>query len=159
MKKYILDDIDHQILDVLIENARTPFTDIAKKLLVSAGTIHVRVKKMEDEGIIQGSTLTLNYEKMGYSFIAHVGIFLEKTHMTQEVINKLKEIPNVTVAHVIAGKYNIFCKVRAKNTKNAKEVIYQIDDINGVSRTETMISLEESINDKKRMMHAIFKDM
>ena len=61
MKKFILDEIDHQILDILIENARTPFTDIAKKLLVSAGTIHVRVKKMEDEGIIQGSTLTLNY--------------------------------------------------------------------------------------------------
>ena len=52
MKKFILDEIDHQILDILIENARTPFTDIAKKLLVSAGTIHVRVKKMEDEGII-----------------------------------------------------------------------------------------------------------
>mgnify|MGYP001184402448 CR=1 FL=1 len=69
MKKFILDEIDHQILDILIENARTPFTDIAKKLLVSAGTIHVRVKKMEDEGIIQGSTLTLNYEKMGYSFL------------------------------------------------------------------------------------------
>ena len=58
MKKFILDEIDHQILDILIENARTPFTDIAKKLVVSAGTIHVRVKKMEDEGIIKGSTLT-----------------------------------------------------------------------------------------------------
>ena len=96
MRKFVLDEIDHQILDVLIENARTPFTDIAKKLLVSAVTIHVRVKKMEDEGIIQGSTLTLNYEKMGYSFIAHVGIFLEKTSMTQNVIKELSAIPNVT---------------------------------------------------------------
>lgn len=159
MKKYILDEIDHQILDILIENARTPFTDIAKKLLVSAGTIHVRVKKMEDEGIIQGSTLTLNYEKMGYSFIAHVGIFLEKTSMTHSVIDHLKKIPNITVAYVTAGKYNIFCKVRAKDTHDAKDVIYKIDDIVGVNRTETMISLEESINDKKRMMHAIFKEL
>lgn len=159
MKKFVLDEIDHQILDVLIENARTPFTDIAKKLLVSAGTIHVRVKKMEDENIIQGSTLTLNYEKMGHSFIAHVGIFLEKTSLTQDVINALRTIPNITVAYVTAGKYNIFCKVRAKDTSNAKDIIYQIDDINGVSRTETMISLEESINDKKRMMHAIFKEL
>ncbi len=78
MKTVVLDEIDHQILDVLIENARPPFTDIAKKLLVSAGTIHVRVKQMEDEGIIQGSTLTLNYEKMGYSFIAHVRNFSRK---------------------------------------------------------------------------------
>lgn len=159
MKKFILDEIDHQILDILIENARTPFTDIAKKLLVSAGTIHVRVKKMEDEGIIQGSTLTLNYEKMGYSFIAHVGIFLEKTSMTQHVLDNLRLIPNVTVAYVTAGKYNIFCKVRAKNTKHAKDIIFMIDDIDGVSRTETMISLEESINDKNRLMHSIFNDL
>ncbi|CAM1354909.1 MULTISPECIES: Lrp/AsnC family transcriptional regulator [Tenacibaculum] len=159
MKKFILDEIDHQILDILIENARTPFTDIAKKLLVSAGTIHVRVKKMEDEGIIQGSTLTLNYEKMGYSFIAHVGIFLEKTSMTQHVLDNLRLIPNVTVAYVTAGKYNIFCKVRAKNTNDAKDIIYRIDDVHGVNRTETMIALEESINDKKRLMHAIFKDI
>jgi Lrp/AsnC family transcriptional regulator for asnA, asnC and gidA len=143
MKKFILDEIDHQILDILIENARTPFTDIAKQLLVSAGTIHVRVKKMEDEGIIQGSTLTLNYEKMGYSFIAHVGVYLEKTSMTQSVIQDLRKIPNVTVAYVTAGK----------------DIIYKIDDIPGVNRTETMIALEESINDKKRMMHAIFKEM
>jgi Lrp/AsnC family transcriptional regulator for asnA, asnC and gidA len=96
---------------------------------------------------------------MGYSFIAHVGVFLEKTSMTQQVINSLREIPNVTVAYVTAGKYNIFCKVRAKDTGNAKDIIYLIDDIDGVSRTETMISLEESINDKKRMMHAIFKEL
>ena len=68
MKKFVLDEIDHQILDVLIENARTPFTDIAKQLVVSAGTIHVRVKKMEEEGIIKGSTLTIDYEKMNNSF-------------------------------------------------------------------------------------------
>ncbi|MFC2109989.1 Lrp/AsnC family transcriptional regulator [Bacteroidota bacterium] len=158
MKKYHLDEVDHQILDMLIENARTPFTDIAKKLLVSAGTIHVRVKKMEEEGIIKGSTLTLDYEKMGYAFIAHIGIYLEKTSMTQDVIASLRAIPNVTVAYVTAGKFNIFCKIRAKNTESAKNIIFQIDDVPGVNRTETMISLEESINDKKRMMHAIFRD-
>ena len=158
MKKYNLDEVDHQILDMLIENARTPFTDIAKKLLVSAGTIHVRVKKMEEEGVIKGSTLTLNYEKMGYAFIAHIGIYLERTSMTQEFIESLRGISNVTVAYVTAGKFNIFCKIRAKNTEDAKNIIFQIDDIPGVNRTETMISLEESINDKKRMMHAIFRD-
>ena len=159
MKKYILDEIDHQILDMLIENARTPFTDIAKKLLVSAGTIHVRVKKMEEEGIIRGSTLTIDYEKMGYSFIAHIGIYLDKTNLTQNVVAELGSIPNITVAYITAGKYNIFCKVRAKDTNHAKDIIFQIDAIDGVSRTETMISLEESINDKKRMMHAIFRDL
>lgn len=159
MKKFMLDEIDHQILDILIENARTPFTDIAKKLVVSAGTIHVRVKKMEDEGFIKGSTLTLDYAKMGYSFISHVGIYLSKTSMTMEVVNDLKKIPNVTIAYITAGKYNIFCKIRARDTTHAKDIIFEIDDIDGVSRTETMISLEESINDKTRLMHSIFRDI
>ena len=66
MSKMKLDEIDHQILDILIDNMRTPFTDIAKKLLISAGTVHVRVKKMEDSGIIKGSSLTLDYKKLGY---------------------------------------------------------------------------------------------
>lgn len=159
MKRYIMDEIDHQILDTLIENARTPFTDIAKKLNVSAGTIHVRVKKMEEEGIIKGSTLTVDYHKMGYSFIAHIGVFLDKTNMTQKVIEDLRSIPFVTIAYITAGKYNIFCKIRARDTNHAKEIIFKIDEIKGVYRTETMISLEESINDKKRLMHLIFNEI
>ena len=159
MKKFALDEIDHQILDMLIDNARTPFTDIAKKSIVSAGTIHVRVKKMEDEGIIKGSTLTLDYEKMNYAFIAHIGVFLEKTSRTKEVIENLRKIANITVAYITAGKYNIFCKIRAKDTSHAKEIIFKIDEIDGVARTETMISLEESINDKKRLMHSVFREL
>jgi Lrp/AsnC family transcriptional regulator for asnA, asnC and gidA len=159
MAKFKLDEIDHQILDLLIDNTRTAFTDIAKKLLISAGTVHVRVKKMEDAGIIKGSSLTLDYKKLGYTFIAYIGIFLEKTHQTKFVLQKLESIPYVTVAHITTGKFNIFCKVRAKSTDHAKEIIFLIDDIEGVSRTETMISLEESINDKKRLMHKIFNEL
>ena len=156
MAKFKLDDTDHSILDMLIDNTRTPFTDIAKKLDISAGTVHVRVKKMEEAGIITGSSLKLDYQKLGYSFIAYVGIFLNKTSQTQFVLERINEIPFVTVAHVTTGKFNIFCKIRAKNTSHAKDIIYKIDDIDGVTRTETMISLEESINDKKRLMHSIF---
>jgi len=158
MAKFKLDEIDHQIIDMLIENARTPFTDIAKKLLVSAGTIHVRVKKMEEEGVIRGSTLTVDYDKMNYSFIAYVGIFLEKSSFTKQIIIELNKIPEVTVAHLTTGKFAVFCKIRARDTKHAKNVIFSIDEIPGVVRTETSISLEEVINDKKRLMHAIFND-
>ena len=159
MNKFKLDQTDHQILNMLIESTRTPFTDIAKKLMISAGTVHVRVKKMEDAGIITGSTLSLNYEKLGYTFIAFVGIFLEKTSQTKFVMNRIHEIPFVTVAHITTGKFNLFCKIRARDTDHAKKVIFQIDDIEGVHRTETMISLEESLNDKKRLMHTIFEEM
>ena len=159
MAKVKLDEIDHQILDMLIENTRIPYTDIAKKLLISAGTVHVRVKKMEDADLIKGSSLTLDYDKLGYSFIAYVGIFLEKTHMTKFVLERLADIPYVTVAHITTGKSNIFCKIRAKDTTHAKNIIFKIDDIDGVSRTETMIAMEESINDKKRLMHTIFREL
>ena len=157
--KFKLDDVDHKILDLLIDNSRIPFTDIAKKLLISAGTVHVRVKKMDEFGIIQGASLALDYKKLGYTFIAYIGIFLEKTHLTNFVLEKLQSIPYVTVAHITTGRFNIFCKIRSKNTNHAKEIIFMIDDIDGVSRTETMISLEESINDKKRLMHKIFNEI
>ena len=94
MAKFKLDEIDHQILDMLIDNTRIPFTDIAKKLLISAGTVHVRVKKMEEAGIIQGSSLTLDYKKLGYSFIAYVGIFLQNTSQTKFVLERINSIPD-----------------------------------------------------------------
>ena len=159
MGKIKLDEIDHQILDMLIDNTRIPFTDIAKKLLISAGTVHVRVKKMEEAGIIRGSSLMLDYKKLGYSFIAYVGVYLTNTSQTKFVLERINEIPYVTVAHITTGKFNIFCKIRARSTEHAKEVIFLLDDIDGVYRTETMISVEESINDKKRLMHSIFNDM
>ena len=156
MSKVHLDNIDKQIINMLIENARTPFTEIAKKLDISAGTVHVRVKKLEQAGIIKGASLIVDYDKLGYSFIAYIGVYLDKTSKTRFVLERMREIPYITVAHITTGKYNIFCKVRAKNTQHAKDVIFQIDDIEGIVRTETMISLEESINDKKRLIRHIF---
>ena len=130
--KFKLDATDQSILDMLIENTRTPFTDIAKKHGISAGTVHVRVKKMEDAGIITGSSLRLDYNKLGYSFIAYVGIYLQKTSQTQFVLERINEIPYVTVAHVTTGKFNVFCKIRAKSTTHAKEIIYKLDDIDAL---------------------------
>src|SRR5690554_7400219 len=123
MARFRLDDIDHQILDMLIENTRVPFTDIAKKLLISAGTVHVRVRKMEEAGIITGSSLNVDYEKLGYSFIAYVGIFLNNTSQTKFVLERINEIPYVTdrkstrlnSSHVRIS-YAVFC-LKKKKTK------------------------------------------
>ena len=90
--RFKLDEIDHKILDLLIENTRMPFTDIAKSLDISAGTVHIRVRKMEEAGIIKGSSLSVDYEKIGYTFVAYVGIYLEKNHHTQFVMERLLEI-------------------------------------------------------------------
>ena len=152
---YQLDEIDNKILGYLVANTRMPFTEIAKLMDVSAGTIHVRVKKMEDAGIILGSSLNIDYGKLDYHFAAFIGILLTKSNRTQEVLKELAKIPNVVEASLISGKYNIFIKIRAKNTDDAKRIIYQIDDIADVMRTESMISMEEYLSDKNRLIQAI----
>ena len=83
----------------------------------------------------------------------------DRPSIEQKVLKDLEAIPYITVAHITTGKFNIYCKLRARDTKHAKELIFMIDDIEGISRTETMISLEESINDKKRLMHSIFNEL
>ena len=158
-KELKMDDIDHKILDLLVEDTRIPFTDIAKKLYISAGTVHVRVKKMEKIGIIKGSSLILDWKKLGYTFTAYVGLLINNSSQIKYIIEKLKKIPNITVAHVTSGRFNIYLKIRAKSTTHAKNIIFSLDEIEGVYRTESMISLEESISDKQRLMHSIFTDM
>lgn len=151
-----IDKVDKLILACLIENARMPYTEIAKKVNVSAGTIHGRVKKLEKRKIISGATLKINYEIVGYTFTAYVGVILGRTIESEKIVEKMRAIPEVTVASVISGQYGILCKIRCKDTKHAKSVIYKINSINGVVRTESMISLEESINDKERLFKTIF---
>ena len=150
-----LDDIDKKILDFLVENTRMPFTEIAQRMGVSAGTIHVRVKKMEDTGVIKGSSLVIDYKKLGYNFTTYIGILLSKSSKTQQVVKILENIPNVTELSVTSGKYNIFCKIRAKDTDDAKNIIYKINDIEEVMRTESMISMEEYFSDKNRLIKAV----
>lgn len=153
---YKLDKLDREILAYLIEDARMPFTEIAKKLIVSPGTVHVRVKKMEQHGIIKGASLKVDYTAVGYDFTAYVGLFIDKTSHSREIIDKLRHIPEITVGHIATGQFSIFCKIRCKDATHAKEVIFEINEIEAVQRTETMISLEESINDKERLFKSIF---
>jgi Lrp/AsnC family transcriptional regulator for asnA, asnC and gidA len=79
---------------------------------------------MEDAGIIMGSSLVLDYDKLGYSFLCLCRCVLNNTSQTKFVLQRINEIPFVTVASVTTGKFNIFCKIRAKDTKHAKDVIF-----------------------------------
>ena len=143
---YEIDNVDRQILEVLIENAKKPYTEVAKKVFVSGGTVHVRMKKMEDLGIVTGSTLQIDYEKLGYDITAFIGIFLEKSVLYDTVIEKLKEIPEITEMHYTTGNYSIFAKVICQDTNHLKNILHdKIQKIKGISRTDTMISLEESL--------------
>lgn len=151
-----IDKVDLKILNLLIEDARTPYTEIAKMVGVSAGTVHLRVKKLEKKGVIQGASLNINYETMGYSFTAYVGILIGRTNDSDKIMDSIRKIPEVTIANVTSGQFGALCKIRCRDTPHAKAVIYKINEIPGIIRTESMISLEEALNDKKRLFDSIF---
>lgn len=146
-KNYEIDNVDLKILSLLSEDAKTPYTEIAKKVFVSGGTVHVRMRKMEEMGIVKGTTLNLDYSKMGFDITAFLGIYLERSSLYDSVIKKLKEIPEIVKIHYTTGNYNIFIKIHCKDTRHLKEVLHdKIQNVEGIERTETMISLEESLN-------------
>ena len=144
---YQIDNIDRGILSELMINAKVPYTEIAKKLIVSAGTIHVRMKKMEEAGIVKNSRLHINYELLGFDLTAFLGIYLEKGSTYTDVIKQLNLIPEIVEAHYTTGVYSIFAKIRCKNTKHMRQILNEeIQSIKGIQRTETTISLEQSID-------------
>ena len=144
---YQIDNIDRGILSELMINAKVPYTEIAKKLIVSAGTIHVRMKKMEEAGIVKNSRLHINYELLGFDMTAFLGIYLEKGSTYTDVIKQLNLIPEIVEAHYTTGVYSIFAKIRCKNTKHMRQILNEeIQSIKSIHRTETIISLEQSID-------------
>jgi len=142
-----IDDIDRKILAILMENANTSYTEIAKQLFVSSGTVHVRMTKLKEMGIVTGANLTVDHTKLGYDIVAFLGVFLEKSSLYGDVSERLKKIPEIVSAHYTTGNYGIFVKIFCKDTKHLREVLHdKIQYIPGIQRTETFIALEESIN-------------
>ena len=141
-----IDNLDIQILSILMKNATTPYTEIAKELIVSGGTIHVRMKKLEDLGIIKGANLEINPQKLGYDVCAFLGIFLEKGSQYNEAVKQLKTVNEIVELHYTTGSWSIFAKIICRDTTHLREILNeQIQSVEGIQRTETFISLEESI--------------
>ncbi|MCW5907288.1 MAG: Lrp/AsnC ligand binding domain-containing protein [Chitinophagales bacterium] len=144
---YQIDNLDIQILNILMENAFTPFTEIGKKLYVSPGTVHVRMNKMEKLGIIENPQLRVNLSKLGMDVTAFVGVFLVKSDMYEKVVEKLKMINEVVTCNYTTGNYSLLIKVICRDTQHLRDVLYEkIQKIDGISRTETLISLEDTFN-------------
>lgn len=142
-----IDQLDRQILSKLVEDGKTPYTDLAKQLFVSSGTIHVRMKKLEQLGIVKGATLVIDYSKLGYDVTAFLGIYLDKSSLYDEVAEHLKQIPEIVEANYTTGLYSIFARIICKDTNHLRLVLHdKIQKIPGIQRTETFISLEQSIS-------------
>jgi Lrp/AsnC family transcriptional regulator for asnA, asnC and gidA len=146
-KDFELDDLDKKILSILMMNAKRPYTDIAKELYVSGGTIHVRMKKLEEAGIVKGYNLDVDYDKLGYDINAFLGIYLDKSSLYEDVAAALKAIPEIVEAYYTTGIYSIFAKIICRDTNHLRSVLHdKIQKIQGIQRTETFISLDASIN-------------
>jgi len=146
-ENFQIDNVDKQIIAMLTEDAMTPYTEIAKKLFVSSGTVHVRMRKLQDMGVIKRAELVINHAALGYDITAFLGIYLQKSSFYNQVVKALQKIPEVVECNYTTGNYSMFCKIICKDTAHLKEVLSdKIQHINGIERTETFISLEENIN-------------
>lgn len=146
-KNYEIDNTDLRILEILRDDAKKPYTEVARRVNVSQGTVHVRMTKLEEAGIVEKTTLKLNYARLGYDITAFIGIFLEKSALYDKVVAKLKEIQEITSIHYTTGNYSMFVKIHCRDTNHLKEVLHdKMQQVDGIERTETMISLEESLD-------------
>jgi Lrp/AsnC family transcriptional regulator, regulator for asnA, asnC and gidA len=146
MENYQIDNLDKSILNALMCNARIPYAELAKKLEVSAGTIHVRVEKMKQANIIVGTKVTINPKRLGYDVCCFIGINLKHARDYPTTITLLESFEEVVEAYYTTGNYSIFIKVMARTIDHLQDVlINKIQTIEAIQSTETLISLQNPI--------------
>ena len=142
-----LDGIDKKILKMLMENSRRPILEIAKNIGISGAAIHQRLRKLEKQNLIIGSSIKVNTKILGYTTMAFIGIFLDRATNNKTVVNELKEIKEILECHYTTGDWSVLAKLICKDNEDLMEILTKkIQTIKGVSRTETYISLEQQIN-------------
>jgi Lrp/AsnC family transcriptional regulator, regulator for asnA, asnC and gidA len=150
--KINIDKLDLNIIQEMLENAETPYAELGKKLFVSGGTIHVRIKKLEELGIVKGKRLKVNLKQLGYDITAFVGIFLEKSSLYDVVAKELEKIPEIVRLNYTTGNYSMYIEIVCKDIDQLRSVLHDgLQKIKGIERTETLISLAESFNRSVRV--------
>ena len=142
-----IDGIDKIILKSLLQDARTSIQVIAKASGISGAAVHQRLKKLEKAHVISGSQTILNPKILGYKTVAFIGIYLDKAMRNPEAVKQLKNIPEVVECHYTTGNWSIFAKLLCRDNEHLMELLNKkIQSVEGVSRTETFISLQEQMN-------------
>lgn len=138
-----IDALDEKILKLITQNARIPFLEVARECGVSGAAIHQRVQRLFNIGVVQGSEFIVNPTKLGYNTCAYMGIYLDKAKYHRQVVEALRNIPEIVECHYTTGQYAIFIKIQTKNNVHLKQIIDdELQEIEGIARTETFISLE-----------------
>lgn len=145
--KLNLDKLDLQIIQEMMNDAEISYADLGKKLFVSGGTIHVRIKKLQEIGVVKGTRLNVDIKQLGYDVIAFIGIFLEKSSLYDSVARELSKIPEIVRLNYTTGNYSMFAEIVCKDITQLRYVLHdELQKIKGIERTETFISLEESFD-------------
>jgi Lrp/AsnC family transcriptional regulator for asnA, asnC and gidA len=145
--KLNFDKLDLQIITAMMEDAQISYADLGKKLFVSGGTIHVRIKKLQDLGIVKGTKLNVDLKKLGYDVTAFVGVYLEKSSLYDSVAKEFQKIPEIVRLNYTTGNYSMFIEVVCRDMNQLRFVLHDaLQKIKGIERTETFISLDESFS-------------
>ena len=145
--KYEFDSLDFKILDLLLGNARMAFTDIAKKLVVSAGTIHQRVEKMREAGVIIGSKIIVDRRKLGLDVTTLLGINLTSAKAMPKVVDRLKKMEEVLETYYTTGTYGLIIKVVTRDIDHYHQfLVKKLQTIEEIQSTESFICLDEPIS-------------
>ena len=140
-----IDKLDRKILEIISQNARIPFKDVAEVCGVSRAAIHQRVQKMIELKIIIGSGYHINPKILGFNTCTYIGVVLEKGSMYKDVVPEFDKIPEVVECHFTTGPYTMLIKLYARDNEHLMELLnVYIQEIPGVISTETLISLRQS---------------
>ncbi|MCW8331121.1 transcriptional regulator AsnC [Photobacterium sp. SDRW27] len=142
-----IDDLDRDILNALMNDARIPYAEMAKRFNVSPATVHVRVEKMRAAEIITGTEVVVNPKLLGYDVCCFIGINLNAARDYHSALAKLNELDEVVEAYYTTGAYNIFVKLMCKSIEELQYVLIdKLQAIDEVQSTETLISLQNPIS-------------
>jgi Lrp/AsnC family transcriptional regulator, regulator for asnA, asnC and gidA len=145
--KFNLDKLDLQIIHAMMEDAGISYADLGKQLFVSGGTIHVRIKKLQELGVVKGTKLNVDLKQLGYDITAFVGIYLKESSLYDVVAEELKKVPEIIRLNYTTGNYSMFLEVVCKDINQLRFILHDtLQHIKGIERTETFISLDESFN-------------
>ena len=142
-----LDETDRKILKKLLKDARTPYEEIARELIISGGTVHVRINKMKEAGIITGSKIKIDFSMLGYEVTSFIGVNLTSAKDYARALEKLKTFEEITDIYYTTGQYSLFIKVVTKSTKELHQFLLEkIQALKEIQSTETFISLDNPIS-------------
>lgn len=135
-----MDDIDHRLIATLRQNARLSVADLAHKLQVSRGTVTNRLRKLEDQQVIQGYTVRLRPDAEPGRIRAWMGVQVEG-NQTRRVIASLLGEPGVSSLHDTNGRWDLLAELEVGSMHELSDVLERVRLIAGIRGTETSIHL------------------